>query len=95
MALQERGRCRKSVSATLALTNSITFADYGGERSRHRDSQLRDALSEIPFGDDGVPSVDGLGLMPGELHRDWPQDKDMGGWGRGLRHHFRRDTMRG
>ncbi len=36
MALQEHGRYRKSVSATLALTNSITFADYGGERSRHR-----------------------------------------------------------
>ena len=52
------------MSATLALTNSITFADYGGERSRHRDSQLRDALSEIPFGDDGVPPVDSLGLTP-------------------------------
>lgn len=73
MGLQELQRCDRAVSATLALTNSITFADYGGERSRHRDSQLRDALSEIPFGDDGVPPVDRLGLMPGELHRDGPR----------------------
>ncbi len=42
----------------LALTNSMTFADYGGERSRCRDSQLRDALSDIPFGNDSVGTVD-------------------------------------
>ncbi len=42
----------------LALTNSMTFADCGGERFRRRDSELGHSLPEVPLGNDSVGTVD-------------------------------------
>ena len=77
MALQGRYALQK----TLALTNSITFADYGRERSRrraselgeHRESRTAPSCSACPYTHRRAAQV----AVSGEIY-PW-----VGVWGRG------------